>query len=436
MAQQSITEQLLADIVSSTDTATSNLEARSKRTAQITREFSEIGKDIDEAVKIVDKRRQGERLRIMESKLETLRADGEQEERDLAAAVFGLNSHIEGMGKEYSELTKVNADEQALIDSAKQAVQDAEAKLATARTAWFFRGTKVRQAEAVINAAKVGITEAEVEAKKRQRNRLMSARMDASFQEIQTRSSRTIAIMKRRREDIKGQVVVVRAEKIRLQDDMKKAAEKVEQFDMLISQKETELRGAEEHLATLENGSDDHAAQLKLVSQFKSDLEELLGGRNTAVTKHQSSDKFAKELEVHEQAQVRLRDNLLMWITALEADTQARVVTFRSRLEAMKASADQEVARTLDDLGAEVDQRNVADMAAMGAASDRAREERFSKMPDRVRAIHEIAIAQVQARAAVEAKMEHHLAEWRAKYGIDPMSTSYFTQDGPAPSDI
>lgn len=422
------TERILEDLMKETATAQQSLESRSRRTEQITEAFEEIRDKIDQATSIKDERRRSERLKILEADLEQLRTDALQEERDLAAAVFGLNSQIEQLGAEYSKLSELNASENALIGSAKQELADAQDQLQRANRAWFFRGSKIRKAEAAIQTAEQNVKTAEAEARRRQRQRLLSANLEASLQEIQLRAAKTSQIMKQRREEIKKQVVAVQAEKNRLLDYMKKAAKAVEEFDALIESKTAELRQAEERLTTLEHGSDEHAAQTKKVSNLKAELEELIGGRNTAVTRHQSAHKFSTELEVHEQAQIRLRDNLQMWITALEADTEARVVTFRSRLEAMKATSDQEVAKSIDDLGAEVDQRNVAAMGAMGAASDRARVDRFRRVPDRIRAINEIAIAQIQARAKVEAAMEELLAEWRDKYGIDPMATSYFTQ--------
>jgi hypothetical protein len=431
-SQMSPTEQILQDIIKTTDTARDKIETRSRRAVDIAAQFRDINAGIHDAASIPDERRRNERVRILESSLEQLRSDHQAEERDLAAAVWGLQSYLEGMGSEYAKLAESNADEKALVARAEDHLRAANNSLQKAEAAWFFRAARISNARIQIATAEQGLKDAQAEAKRRQKARLLSANMDASLQEIQVRASKTVVIMKKRREDTKVQVAAVRAAKERLQDEMQAASKGVEKFDSLIVAKENELRQAEEKLGLLENGSKEHAEQNKLVSRMRSELEDLLGGRNTALTKHQSADKFAQELEVHERAQIRLRDNLLMWITALESDTESRVVTFKSRLEAMKTSSDQEAAKQIDDIGTEMDQRNAASMAAIGAASDRARVERFKKAPGRIRDIVDIAVTQVEARAKIEAEMEGFLAEWRERYGIDPMSTSYFTHEDPA----
>ncbi|MBX4205356.1 MAG: hypothetical protein KW788_04210 [Candidatus Doudnabacteria bacterium] len=344
--------------------------------------------------------------------------------------MFGLNSQIEGLGGEYVSLNELSASEKSLIDTAKKELADAQAELEEAQGKWSMFGIRARavaRANARIVAATPRVAENEAEAKKRQRARLLKADMASSLQEIQLRASKTVQIMKRRYEDIKKQLAAVGAEKIRLLDTVRKSAQTVEKFDAAIATKEAETKQAEDKLSTLENGTDEHAAQNKKVSGLKAELEELIGGRNVALVSHQESDKFAKALEVDERTHIRLRDNLLMWITALEKDTEARVVTFKSRLEAMKASADQDIAKQIDTLGAAADKANVTSMAAMGAASDRARVERFKQMPQRIRDIMDIAKLQIEARGKIEAEMHDLIEEWRNQYGIDPLATSFFT---------
>jgi hypothetical protein len=423
-------EELLSQLSESTDKSRNALAERSARTAEVTAQFEHITAAIDDASKIKDESARRARLQILESNLEQLRADAAQEERDLAGAVFGLNAQIEGLGGEYSSLNELSPAEKSLIESAEQELAEAKAELEVAKGKWAIFGIRARavaRANARIVAATPRVAEAQAEAKRRQRARLLSADMGASLQEIQLRASKTVQIMKRRHEDIKKQLVAVTAEKMRLLDVMKKASGLVEKFDELIATKEGETREAEAKLSTLENGTAEHAEQNKLVSRLKAELEELIGGRNVALVSHQESDKFSKALEVDERTHIRLRDNLLMWITALEKDTEARVVTFNSRLEAMKASADQDIAKNIDTLGAATDKSNVTAMAAMGAASDRARVARFKEMPQRIRDIEKIAELQIEARGVVEREMHGLIEEWRGRYGIDPLATSFFT---------
>src|SRR5262249_39586066 len=156
----------------------------------------------------------------------------------------------------------------------------------------------------------------------------------------------------------------------------------------------------------------------------------------------QSKEKFAAELEVHERTQQKLRDNQQMWITSLRSDTEERVVTFRSRLEAQKAVSDQDVAKNLDELGAEADQRNLEFMAAAGAAPDRLRMEKIEKHPKRLQDVAAVQAAQAEAVAAIRTREAKMIQYFKEKYGIDPTRSSFFhyadepgtpPKDGPAP---
>jgi cytidylate kinase len=115
-----------------------------------------------------------------------------------------------------------------------------------------------------------------------------------------------------------------------------------------------------------------------------------------------------------------------MWITSLRSDTEERVVTFRSRLEAQKAVSDQDVARNLDDLGAEVDQRNLEFMAAAGAASDRLRMQKIEKHPKRLQDVAAVQAAQAEAVAEVRQREQKMIQHFKEKYGIDPTESSFF----------
>ena len=204
------------------------------------------------------------------------------------------------------------------------------------------------------------------------------------------------------------------------------ARENLDQLDRELNENEAELREQESRLLAIENGTEAYAAQERIISNLRSNVEEIRGKRNTAFVLHQSKEKFAAELEIHETTQRKLRDNQRMWITALRSDTEERIVTFRSRLEAMKAASDQDVARNLDDLGSEVDRRNAEYMAAVGAASDRLRMEKIEKHPKRIQEIARIAAAQAEALAKVRMREQQAIDEFRNKYGIDPTQSSFF----------
>jgi len=229
--------------------------------------------------------------------------------------------------------------------------------------------------------------------------------------------------MEKRRMIISEQAKVVSIRKKEAFKIKEEAAKALEKFEADLSQVEHELQQGEDNLKTLVNGTTDYAKEETRVSDLRMKVEEVRGKRNTALALFQSKEKFAVELEVHEATQSKLRDNLLMWITALRSDTEERVVTFKSRLEAMKAMSDQDIAKQLDDIGAETDQRNVDYMAQAGSASDRIRTERLKEQPKRIRETVEALAAQIERTIQDDEEMRGLVEQFKRRYGIDPLST-------------
>jgi hypothetical protein len=428
--------QILEQLMTSTDQAVSKLESRAAAALDIETEYADIQKKFDEAAATKNAHDRELRLKILEASFEDIRKDARKEEQDLAQAVFGLNAMVESMGNEYAELGSLDENEKSLV--AKAEAELAEAKLARSKAdkAWFFRQSAIDRTELALAKMTQGLTDAKTEARRRARQRLLQANIESNLQEFMLRVEKTIQIMQRRMTEIDNQLKAITARKLAAFETKKQAAAALEKLDSQLNDKEAELRTEEDKLATLESGTADHAAQTKKISELRAAVEELRGARNTAFVLHQSKDKFAAELEIHEKTQMKLRDNQRMWITSLRSDTEERVVTFRSRLEAMKAAADQDVAKNLDDLGAEADRRNAEYMVQVGAASDRLRMEKIEKHPKRLADIAAIAAAQAEAVQRIRVREAAAIEEFKRLYGIDPTESSFFHyQDKEKPQD-
>ncbi len=426
MTENNSSAELLQQLVQNTDHAVATLEARAAAGTDLELQFADIQKKFDEAAVIADKNERTTRMRILSANLEELRKDAAKEEQDLAQAVFGLNALLESMGHEYSELSSFSPEEKQLIADSEKRLMLAQGARANAEKKWFFRNSAIERADAELKAATSWIEEAKVEAKRRARKRLLEADMAQSLQEFMVRVEKTVQIMQSRMSELEQQVKVVSARKQKAFEIKEQAAKALEQLDQELNGKEADLKRAEELLLTIEAGTDEHARQSKLVSELRASVEELRGRRNTAFVLHQSKDKFAAELEIHERTQMKLRDNQRMWITSLRSDTEERVVTFRSRLEAMKAASDQDVAKNLDALGAEADRRNAEYMATVGAASDRLRMEKVESHPKRIAEIAEIAAAQAEAIQQIRTREQAAIEHFKKLYGIDPTQSSFF----------
>ena len=201
----------------------------------------------------------------------------------------------------------------------------------------------------------------------------------------------------------------------------------MERLDSQLNEMEQKLRLAEQELEGLTNGSPEHVAKESEVSDLRNKVEGVRGDRNTALAVYNSKERFAQELQIHETTQRKLFDNQRIWIAVLKSDTQERLVTFSSRLDAMKGMSDQQVAQGMDQIGTEIDGRNAEIMANIGAASDRVRIEMFEAQPLRVQRILNALGAQAEAIAGMREREQKAIDAFRNQYGISPKAASFFT---------
>ncbi len=393
-------------------------------------DFDALAEKFEKASEIKDEQERKIRIQVLEAESRKLREAQKQEAEDLSHAIFGLNAILEQMGAEYANLQKDTPEGKRLIEEAQNSLKSAELALMDAQQKWNIFGRRERavaEAKKNIEQAQNRIQEAGKEAKRLSRQALLTADMEQSLQDFNYKVEKTIQIMERRLDDIRGQVDAVSTRKSAAFASKEKAAADLEKYDQELNGAEASLEREEELVDTFVNGTVDHSQQVEKVSDLRATVEDLRGKRNTAFTLFQSKEKFAAELEIHERTQMKLRDNQLMWITALKSDTEERVITFRSRLEAMKASSDQEAAKKYDDVGAAIDQNNAEYMAQAGVASDRLRMDKVEKHGDRMAEMAEASGAQAEAIAKVRLQEAKALEEFRNKYGIDPTKSSFFS---------
>ena len=417
---------LFSRLIHDTDTSIASLDSKAKIVTS--EQLDAFKQKFEEAEQIKDEKERDARMKVLEADFSKLRKAAREEEADLANAVLGLNAIIESLGGEYSDLQRMSQDEEELVRKAEEKLEDAKGKLGKAKGKWKFLGRdrSVAKAKAEIKAVEQELEEAVAEAKKRARKRLMKHNMEQSLQEFMYKVEKTIAIIEQRVEDIKAQLSSVSARKDEAFKVKEESAKALEKLDNDLNGLESELSREEELLETFVNGTPEHAQQSQKISDLRAEVESVRGRRNNAFVLFQSKEKFAAELEIHERTQMKLRDNHRMWITSLRSDTEERVVTFKSRLEAMKAMADQEVAKQLDDIGAAIDQSNVEYMAASGYASDRARMEKIEKQPERVAKIAKVQAAQAEAIQKIRLREKKAIEDFKEMYGIDPTESSFF----------
>jgi len=429
-----MSNDILSQLREDTDKSLNRLESDSGLQSMESK-IAQLEQQMEEAAQIEDEGERQIRMQVLQADFEAMRVELRQEEEDLSQAVFGLNAIMNEMGSEYEDLMELSDTEQAVIQKAKDAVKAAEAEVADIEgtPGWKFaitfssRDAKLVLARQDLEQAKKGIETAEIQAKKMARDRLMKASFEESLQQFMYKVDKTIKIMEDRRKEIQrqlDQVVHRKSEAFRIKEA---AAKLLEELDQKLNEEEATLRAKEGDLDTLVNGSAEYVAAEQAVSETRAKVEELRGRRNQALVLFQSKERFAAELDVHEKSQMKLRDNQDAWITLLRSDTEERLTTFRSRLEAMKAMSDQEAAEKLDTLGSALDKSNVDFMAKVGSASDQRRMKMVESQPERIKRIEEARAAQAEAQAQIREREKASLETFRERYGLDPLDSSFFS---------
>lgn len=432
---------MVEELMSGYQTKVAEIQSRSSKVEEeILKQMSEVEERMETAATKEEVEESNIMMTILTDKLQDVRNRDRKEEKDFAESVFCLNGIINSMGNEYEEMTKLNAEEQAIIDKAKavlsrakQAHQKALEELETAKAAIFFRSGKIKTAEkevglcqTAIKRAEQGIIDAETRAKQMARKRLLSATMEQSLQEFQLQVSQTVEIMQKRMEEIHGQVEIVGARLKQSQITKEAAAEALTKLRQKMEDTEKELQQQESLLDTFVNGTPEYTSQETRISNIRNEVEVIRGLHNNSFILYQSKEKFVTELEIHLRSQTKLRDNQRMWITALRSDTEERVVTFRSRLEAMKAMSDMDIAKNLDKVGAKFDQSNATYMATAGAVAEDMRMDKVEDHPERQRMMDEVKRAQLKAVQEIRRREAKSLEDFEKKYNIDPMKSSFF----------
>ncbi|MBI4128709.1 MAG: hypothetical protein HY460_01545, partial [Parcubacteria group bacterium] len=317
MSEQAAVRDVIGELFSDTEQSVREVEQRAGKKFDLNAAIDEMQQDlekatkpqIEEAAKIRDQRMKDTHIRILTSRLDELREMGQQDEKSLAKALVALRALYQVIGENFDQLGDLTPEEQAGISRAEQELADAQQALAVAGQKFFFRKRGVAEAEARIATAERVLSAAKVQAQEKARDRLMNANMEVSLQQYQLMVDRIVQIMKDRLKIINGQVQAVMVRKQAAFTDKAEAARTLEKFDKQLNAREAELKQAEELVATLENGTEAHSKQTEKVSLLKAEVEDIRGKRNAALVLYQSKEKFADHLEVHQIAQMRLRDN-------------------------------------------------------------------------------------------------------------------------------
>jgi hypothetical protein len=286
--------------------------------------------------------------------------------------------------------------------------------------AFFFNGSRTRKADELVKLARELLAAKIAEVQQRVRTRLQSASIEQTLQDFQVRVDKVIKIMETRLRQIDVQVKAVTERKGIAFDLKAQAAEALEKLDADLATAETDLVTEQELLLTLVANTPEYQNQDKKVSLLKARAEDVSGRRNAALAVLQVKEKFSRELEAHEIAQRKMFAIQRLWILQLRAEAEERVVTFRSRLEAMQTMSDQEVAKHLTDMGAVIDQSNIEYMVMTQEACIKNVEDKFAQYPEHLRKIKEAQEAQAESITRAKEHMDEYVRMYKEQFGDEP----------------
>ena len=200
-----------------------------------------VSRSVERAKEALDKTGQTDpaavRAKILNADFDSVKELANQEEADFAAALEALKQVCDGMDLEFQQLLEPTQAELAVVENAKAVVARVEEEISQMKVtrnplkSWF--GTRERNLTALeerLKVARENVTTAETKLQQMMRQRLMSAKMDASVDAYMQVSTKTVEIMKGRVKDV-GEHIVMLTE--RQQDALaqkSEAASKLKQF--------------------------------------------------------------------------------------------------------------------------------------------------------------------------------------------------------------
>ena len=246
------------------------------------------------------------------------------------------------------------------------------------------------------------------------------------MQELDLRTKKAIDIMTERRKTVNEQLRIAIQKKTETFKLKEQAAKILQDLDTNLTNFESDLRQAQDVLGTYVNGTPEHVAQSEVVSNLQTHVEETRGSRNIALVDFEKHEEAVEYFQAHENAHRTLRDSLAMWIVMLTRSNEVRRVLFKSRLEAMRASGDEEVAHTYNKVGQEADLRGLEYMVRVRAVSTEAVLRTIEEHPGIMETIHGALAASAESEQGFRLRFSEAIEKFKQQYGYDPTEAFYF----------
>lgn len=382
--------------------------------------LEELQQRMEDTSKVEESRRD----QILNATMESIRERNKVEEANFGKAMLGLRLKMNQMGSQFKEVQEPSVDEVRQLETTEGDVAKLEKKIADLASAVWFKGSRQKKTKEDLEVVKKRVEALKTEIAENINNRIHKAKIGENLQNFLAWTSKVDQIMHKRLVDLEREISSCSGLRDEVFESKAQYAATLEKSESDLAMLRDELSRAEEDLVPLENGKAEYVAQEKKISQLKDQIRACESTRNESLGRFQENEKGIKRLEQHIQAQTGLRDNHKMWLAVLEEVTKVHVVAFQSRLMAIKGAADQEVAKNLDKIGAQVAEEEMAEIASIIKSSDQILMDKIENTPGEIQRMHEILAASTEAKAKIRQRMNSQIREFMNKYGTDPLATS------------
>lgn len=418
--QPSFLEQLQAGTFNLLET----IQQKPDSTAQLAERVQQLDGNLKTALEAKQARFQRVREEIDRANFGEFREAVAQEEKDFATACTGLQEMLRSFGTQFEDLTKPSEEEGAIVTAAEERLNVARlVELPKAQGALLFKQKKIAAAQKNIQNLEAALAQAKERVKQMARDRLMSATLSNSLQGFMTLVARTVDIMTERCKVNEAQLAIVSKGLEKALGWKKQLAETLETKEEALNQLEMRQQALEREMEELVKGSSAYVGKEQELVRLQGEVATAHGERNEAFAAFSGMERCVEELKIHVKSQQTLRSTHRIFISVLKQDTQKRVVTFQSRLEAMKMAADQQVAGKIDEVGGEIDARTAKTMAHVSAVGEESVMEMIQRQPERMEELATISGAQDNHSDHIRELEKEALEKLRQYYGLDSKAT-------------
>ena len=371
-------------------------------------------KDKEEQRKLADRRR------IHDANFETLSKSIEQEDKDLTECIEGLETVLASINVEFSQLQKPNREQEARLQTAKNAIEEATQQLGVAKTAWFGKTKKITRAEKAIADAKERLSLLEQQIQKEIRTRLKNTTMDERLSLFQTMSAKAEDHMKAGIKETTENCATVAKYRAQIQTILKQASAAREKISKELDAKKPLFETENAKLQTLVSGSKEFVEQNNLVDNLKAELTDLTGRYNAAQAiledKMVAQERFAK---VQEALQKQLANHRIH-AAILRSQMEDRTLSFKNSLALLRNAANEQASKHIHDIGMEIDHRLDVTTAEATIASEKTLNEIFEAFETRMKRLYEVKGATNEELAECRRRFEKTQKRLEVFFDLNP----------------